>query len=433
MFATAPIHRYAKRIAHDLARGRPAALTDEIAAYLETEPQGIFDNLNGLVERVDEDDADENLAGAYIALLVMQLEFLRYRIDRGHRQAIDLRAAFEERVVALVREGESPGLLLGAVGAAMYQAKLDAGPVLRALQQEFLEDDDDDEVGDDADPDIAAALSNIAATCGGDVFAVIESLAEATHAMPAAARSLFAARMLAGPAPVMREAAALLPLDADPEVRRTVAAALRGNAGSLTPAALRRLIAIRNWVSAEEQPTIDDTVRAARSSGVACAGWKLATVTDLRASGIDGSSATGVAMVSPNGGRHRFSSILFRFGVGIIDAWSTEPMAKGRLRGMLRQAEEGLVLRSVSRRYLDQLVQHHLAVGLERGAPPPLTLLQVAETIGAAEWRPVRLDWQVTLEALVAELPPALRAPARVAEVMKDSIVWASGESVTAS
>ena len=154
MLATAPIHRYAERIARNLARGRPAALTDEIAAYLETEPQGIFDNLNGLVERVHEDDADANLAGAYIALLAMQLEFLRYRIDRGHRQALDLRAAFEERVVALVRERESPGLLLGAVGAAMYQAKLDAGPVLRALQQEFLEDDEEGEEREDVEADI---------------------------------------------------------------------------------------------------------------------------------------------------------------------------------------------------------------------------------------------------------------------------------------
>src|SRR5262249_48001715 len=152
----------------------------------------------GLVERVSEDDADANLAGAYIALLARQLEFLRYRIDCGHRQAIDLRAAFEERVVALVRERESPGLLLGAVGAAMFQAKLDAGPVLRALQQEFLEDDEEGEEREDVEADIAAALSDVSATCGGDVFAVIESLAEATHAMPGAARSLFAARMLTG-------------------------------------------------------------------------------------------------------------------------------------------------------------------------------------------------------------------------------------------
>ena len=430
MAATAPIHRYARRIAHDLARGRPPALTDEIAAYLETEPQGIFDNLEGLFDRVAEDDADEGLAGAYLSLLSMQLEFLRYRVDRGHRQAIDLQAAFEERVAALVRESESSDLILRAVGAAMHQAKLEPGPVLRALQQETL---DDDEGADDADLDIGAALADIVENCGGDAFAVVESLAEATHTMPAATRSLFAEEMFTSPDPVMREAAALLPLDPDPEVRRAVAATLLANAGALTPTALRRLIAIRNWVSAEEQPRIDDAIRAARNVGVACAGWKPATATDMRASGIDGSGATGVAMVSPAGGKHRFSSILFRFGVGVIDAWSNEPMAKGRLRDMLRQVEEGMVLRSVTRRYLDLVVEHHLAAGLACSAPPPLSLLQVAETIGAAGWRPTRLDWQATLGALAADLPPALREPAQVEQVMEDSVGWAAEESVTAS
>ncbi len=108
-------------------------------------------------------------------------------------------------------------------------------------------------------------------------------------------------------------------------------------------------------------------------------------------------------------------------------------MAKGRLRGMLRHGEEDMVLRSVPRRYLDLVVEHHLAVGLERSEPPPLNLLQVAETIGAAEWRPARLDWRATLEALVAELPPVLREPGRVEQTMKDSVRWAAEESVSAS
>ena len=359
----------------------------------------------------------------------MQLEFLRYRIDLGHRDAIDLQAAFEERVAALARESESPGLVLGLVGTAMHQAKLAAGPMLRALHQETLEDDAEDL---DADLDIQSALSEVTERCGGDVFAIIESLAEVTHAMPAETRRLFAQQMMASADPVMREAAALLSLDPDAEVRTAVAAMLAAKAGSLTPTALRRLIAIRNWIPAEEQPAVDEAIRAARSSGIACAGWRQATATDIRASGIDGSGATGFAMVSPAGGKHRFSSILFRFGEGVIDAWSTEPMSKGRLRGMLREAE-GTMLRSVPRRYLDLVAQHYLAVGRERLAVPPLCLLQVAEAIGAAEWRPACLDWKATLEALVAELPRTLREPTRIERTMKDSVAWAAEETVSAS
>jgi hypothetical protein len=428
MVVAAPIDRYAKRIARDLTRGRAPSLTDEIAAYLGSGPEAIFDNLKGLLDRIA-NNSDEALTGAHLALLSMQLEFLSYRIDLGHREAIDLQTAFEERVAALVRESESPGLVLGLVGAAIHQAKLAAGPVLRALQQETL----DDEAKDlDAELDIQSALSEVAEGCGGDVFAIIESLTEVTHAMPAEARPLFAQQMLAGADPVMREAAALLSLDPDEGVRRAVAAMLAANAGPLTPTALRRLIAIRNWIPAKEQLAIDEAIRVARSSGVACASWRQATATDIRASGIDGSGAAGFAMVSPAGGKHRFSSIVFRFGEGVIDAWSTEPMAKGRLRGMLREAE-GTMLRSVPRRHLDLVAQHYLAVGRERSAVPPLGLLQVAEAIGAAEWRPARLDWEATLETLIAELPRTLREPTRIERTMKDSVAWAAEDTVSAS
>jgi hypothetical protein len=428
MAVAAPIHRYAKRVARDLARGRMPSLTDEIATYLESEPKGIFDNLDGLLELI-EGNADDSLASAYVALLSMQLEFLRYRIDRDYREAIDLQIAFEERVAALVRESESPDLILSVVDTAMHQAKLVAGPVLRALQQEALDDEKRD---DDAGLDVQAGLAEVGEICGGDVFAVIESLAKVTHAMPAATRVLFAEQMLVGADPVTREAAALLPLDPDADVRRTVAATLVANAGALTPTALRRLIALRNWIPEAEQPTIDDAIRAARTSGVACAGWKQATAMDIRASGIDGSGATGFSMLSPARGKHCFSSILFRFGVGIIDAWSTEPLAKGRLRGMLREAGE-MMLRPVPRRYLDLVAQHYLAVGRERPAVPPLGLLQVAETIGAAEWRPARLDWEAMLGALLAELPAALREPARVERTIRDSVDWAAEDVVSNS
>lgn len=428
MAVAAPIHRYARRIARDLARGRMPSLTDEIATYLESEPAGIFDNLSGLLERI-ESNGDDALASAYVALLSMQLEFLRYRIDRGYREAIDLQIAFEERVAALVRESESPDLILAVVDTAMHQAKLAAGPVLRALQQEAL----DEEVrSDDAGLDVRAGLAEVGEMCGGDVFAVVESLAKVTHAMPAETRALFAEQMLAGADPAMREAAALLPLDPDAAVRRAVAATLVANAGALTPTALRRLIAIRNWIPEAEQPNIDDAIRAARSSGVACASWKQATATDIRASGIDGSGATGFSMLSPARGKHCFSSILFRFGVGVIDAWSTEPLPKGRLRGMLRKAGD-MMLRAVPRRYLELVVQHFLAVGRERPAVPPLGLLQVAETVGATEWQPARLDWEAMLEALVAELPPALREPARVARTIRDSVDWAAEDVVCGS
>jgi len=430
MASTAPIHRYAERFAASLARGRAPALTDEIAAYLEGEPQGVFESLEGLTERLADEGGDEQMVVAYMTLLTMQLEFLRYQVDRGYQKAIDLCAAFEARVAELVKGGELPELALGAIGMAMHQAKLDPGPTLRALQEQAL---DAGQAEQNADLDVGAALSEVAERCGGDVFELLESMAKAMHVMPPAARPLIAEQMLKSPLPLLREGAALVTLDPDKGVRHAAMATLLGSAGALTPTALRRLIAIRSWLPTDEHPLLDQVVRAARAVGVECAPWKPGAVTSLRISSIDGSGAQGALMVSPAAGKFRCSSLLFRFGIGIIDAWVTEPMAKGRLRQMLRDGEEGAALRQVTRSLLDQMVSHHLATGLERGAPPPVALLQVAETIAATEWRPACLDWRASLDALLSEVPPALRTQARLGELANTSADWAAADGLADS
>jgi hypothetical protein len=46
---------------------------------------------------------------------------------------------------------------------------------------------------------------------------------------------------------------------------------------------------------------------------------------------------------------------------------------------------------------------------VERGAPPPLGLLQVAETLGGVDWQPARMEFGETLARLIAEIPEAMR------------------------
>ena len=64
-------------------------------------------------------------------------------------------------------------------------------------------------------------------------------------------------------------------------------------------------------------------------------------------------------------------------------------------------------MRPVSRKYFDRILRHHLQVGLAAGTLPPAGLLQVAGTIGHADWQPELLDWRSALAAMLAELPQA--------------------------
>jgi hypothetical protein len=75
----------------------------------------------------------------------------------------------------------------------------------------------------------------------------------------------------------------------------------------------------------------------------------------------------------------------------------------------------------VSRAYLDRTVTHHLALSIEKGEAPPLGLLQVAETIGGADWQPARMASGRALAELIAEVPKAMREPAALASVLRRS------------
>jgi hypothetical protein len=59
----------------------------------------------------------------------------------------------------------------------------------------------------------------LAGECGGDPFTFAEALAETGHAMPGEARALMPAMLAASRSALAREAAVLLLLDGEPEVR----------------------------------------------------------------------------------------------------------------------------------------------------------------------------------------------------------------------
>ena len=79
----------------------------------------------------------------------------------------------------------------------------------------------------------------------------------------------------------------------------------------------------------------------------------------------------------------------------------------------------------VSQSYVDRAVCHHLALLTAQGMVPPLGLLEVAETMGTADWRPVKLEFDAELSSLLASVPKAMLTPSSVRATLRGSALLA--------
>lgn len=421
-----PTDQHARRIASAIAKGRPPTLSSDIKLYFESSPREIFAAFEGAVCHMPPAGANEPLALGYLVVLQGLLEHLRYGTDRGYDEPAALIADFQTAVVA--QAAQIDGRLLAFTAAALQQAKISVSAEFAAAvtTRNF-----DDEESGPLPADIDAAVAGMLDACGGDPFALVASLAEFGAVFSGEARCALAASLAVGGLPGARDAAVLFLLDPDPTVRRAAGEALADVAASLSPTDVRRLIAMRNWRPESERAAIDTVVRKARTAGVDCAPWEAGGTDVILASAIDGSASQGFVLVSPAGRKKRLSSILTK--IGIADAWSGEPETRRGIEATLSGVGMDAPMLAVSRSYLDRMVAHRLALGVEKGQVPLVGLLQVAETIGGADWQPAKMDFGETLAGLIAEIPATMREPAAVKAALQRSDELADLELIAQS
>jgi hypothetical protein len=167
---------------------------------------------------------------------------------------------------------------------------------------------------------------------------------------------------------------------------------------------------MRNWRPENERAEVDAVIRKARAAGIDCAPWEAGSTEAIVATAVDGAAAQAFLLISPAGRKKRISSVLTKGG--IADAWSGEPESRRQIEMSLAAAGMDTPTLTVSRAYLDRTVAHQLALSIEQRGAPPFGLLQVAETIGGANWQPARMAFGETLAGLIAEVPKAMCEPA---------------------
>lgn len=422
----------ARMIAPFLAKGKMPGKMDDLEIYLNFDPREVLVTLDGFVDHIaSEKKQDQHLAAAYLFLMSHQLERIRYQVDRGFPWARELVEEFQHAVAGMVTEGRIDGSGLTSIAGALHEAKLPASQELLDASAVLAEAEEEGEVSIEALADMILAMVR---ECRHDPFLVHSTLAETGHAMPPEGRALFAGVMAGSSSAVAREASVLFLLSGDAVVRETATAALDAHAGKISPASLRRMISVRNWLPVEDRPRLDGIVQAARSKRVECAAWDRAAAPQVFATVPDGSGAHGFLMATPAGRKKKIvSSVLLRRQVGVLDAWITPARPDREAREMLSHAFEATASIEVPRSHLDRAVRHHLAVHAGLGTMPPAGLLQVAETLGSADWQPELLDWRAELDGLLGLLPEGAADPSAIRTTLASSDEWGDPDGIAGS
>ena len=408
--------------------------------WLEMTPQLLSPLTDLAIEAMAAANRNERLVSASLELLALQLEFVRYRQDRGWDWASRMLTDYQERLITLGQAGTLDQQDWFALAAALTEARVVVSEdVQTALAEAGMT------IPDAGPPEeMLSALRDISDEIAGMVsspFDVIDALSSAGAVMPPPLRSFMATEFSLSPHAVMRETVPLMLLDDDSGVRRSAGAAMEqiAGAGTVSPEWLRRAITLRNWIPQKDRAELDRAIRKARAAGVEIATWPALAAGGppppiaYHASMIDGSGAQSSLAVTRSGKKGLVAGILLKHGIGVTDAWLDQDVPRRTITTMVRDLKSSVPADEVSRFYVDVSVQNAIATGVARGTVPSAKLLNIAECLGDAEWKDRRIDVASESERLFNELDPSLRTAAACAAALRRIADWMRHASVAES
>lgn len=419
-----------KTLAKELARGEAGGTGRMASAIMEQAPELVLDLLDLMVAENAKKRPNQGLLTAFGFMLGQGIAFLRYGLDRASPEAATIVAELERRLLDLGQAGRLDPALLLAVLQHYGSAKLPPGESLRELMGGLMEHAGEFGQGPQPGADPADHFADLVRETGGDPFLIHGEMARFGHALPEDHRAAMAHAALTAEQPAMREAGIGWLLDEGAMVRAAARDALAAR-GEISPAMLRRLVGLRNWLPEGERSGLDAVIQACRRQGVACAPLPPATIVDVAASGIDGAGAQSFFVLIKEGRKHAVASLLVKFGVGIPDAWVQHGLTKREAESFLMRIEHEVELFDASAPHLAAVLAHFLAVGLEACKAPPFGLLDFVETAGLSAVNPGWISVDSLIDSLLEVIPSARRRPASINKAVKASARWAEDYAFT--
>jgi hypothetical protein len=130
---------------------------------------------------------------------------------------------------------------------------------------------------------------------------------------------------------------------------------------------------------------------------------------------MDGSGAQSVILSNPKGRISLFAALLFKQSSGVAEAIYERSVPRSDITTGIKGLKQQGYSAEMDRRNLDVLVQHHIARGLASGNLPPIALVEIAEAVGASEWRDQAIDVQSETDRLFQSLDAEAKADSGIA------------------
>ncbi len=217
------------------------------------------------------------------------------------------------------------------------------------------------------------------------------------------------------------------------EVRETVVATFEQLIETivLTPIALNRLQAIKDWYPSEYHEQFNQWIKIQRKKGVVFQEEQAVPKMKIYATEVDGAGAQGFYIRLQARGHQRLCGLLVKLGSGVKDVWLTPEMSVKEITRNFAQIDDGTVtFREVDVDYLKLMVSHFLAVTLQHDGMPDLHFLQLTELLGM-HFKPQLMNLPSLLEKHCVQITPF--TPDVVRQSLKRSKLWSANKKFTES
>ncbi|MGQ0673437.1 MAG: hypothetical protein ACT4N2_11270 [Hyphomicrobium sp.] len=417
--------RIAKAVVADMTAERLSPATQHSMRALDREPEHVLDIVDLMAKEGRKKRPSDDLIGGYAFLLGHGLEMLRYAVDRDDAATMVFVDRLRRHLILGGEKGYITPPILLLILHQFAGAKLEMGDELRNLMQTLMENDSAARaaVEDGAGADYFARMVE---QLGGDPFAIHAHMDETVETMPQDGRTALVMATFAATEPAIREASVGFLLNASAEVRAKLVEllVLAAPHGLVSPTMLRRMIAMRNWLSPGDRSSLDAAIKAARKKSTDSAPWPRPIVRQVLSSGIDGSGALTILAIAEDAGKPLVACLLVKQGFGVRDAWVRRDASKVDLREIVGDIEGEIGLSETGLDYARMVCGQALAINLEAGHPPPFALLDCAEAMGLVDLNPKPLPADRLVAELITELEEKRLAPAAVTRTLEERANW---------
>lgn len=428
MVSSSPLTQLGKLAAKEFVTNTYGPASEEAAEYMGDEPAAVLDVIDLIAAEGRKKKPNESLVTAYAFMLSHGLDGVRMQIEGGVGAGERIKAAAVDKLLRLGRGGTVDPAMLMVMLSQFSSAKLDMGDDLRTMLADVLRDmpppGDHDEDGDSEG--MERHFAEVVKAAKGNLFVLQGQMFERVDVFPPESRAGMAVAMLESDQPVIREASIGWLLDRDALVRTSVAEAIAklDPPPRISGVMLRRMIALRNWLPADDRRTLDAAIRTCRQREVACATWPSGEVVKALATGIDGVGAQSLFLVAKEKRKYALAGLLLKQDVGVRDAWVNHGLARSEVDSFLEDLPLDADFFHTTLDYVRASTAHLLATGVATGTLPPFMFFDLAETIGVSDLNPAPLEVERLVAELCEQVGDSMLKPGAVTRVIKTIDHW---------